>query len=144
VACKLAQSVFNVPTRIARLRSRDFWRMPRCCRRKFSPSISPCARAGHHRLHPPLIEFPEALQVLDFANGRVCLVAVRAYEGGLLVGKQIKQMRELCHLTWMPGSPPFSAVTSLYFRKATTVEAGDEVFLPPPSISGRCCASFGG
>ena len=43
VACKLAQSVFNVPTRIARLRARDFLKMPRCCRRKISRSISPCA-----------------------------------------------------------------------------------------------------
>jgi trk system potassium uptake protein TrkA len=41
-----------------------------------------------------LIEFPEALQVLEFADGRVTLVCVRAYDGGLLVGKPIKTMRE--------------------------------------------------
>ena len=42
-----------------------------------------------------LIQFPEALQVLQFARGRVSLVAVRAYAEGLLVGKPIKAMREL-------------------------------------------------
>jgi trk system potassium uptake protein TrkA len=36
-----------------------------------------------------LIEFPEALQVLTFASGRVSLVAVRAFEGGALIGKPI-------------------------------------------------------
>ena len=44
VACKLAQSVFNIPTRIARLRSRDFSKMPPCSRRTISRSTSRFAR----------------------------------------------------------------------------------------------------
>jgi len=77
-----------------------------------------------------LIEFPEALQVLSFARGRVSLVAVRAYEDGLLVGKQIRQMRAL-----LP--PEMDARIAAIFRRDqpifpegdTVVEAGDEVFL---------------
>jgi trk system potassium uptake protein TrkA len=34
------------------------------------------------------------LQVLDFADGRAQLVAVRALAGGALVGHQIKELRE--------------------------------------------------
>jgi Trk K+ transport system NAD-binding subunit len=41
-----------------------------------------------------LVAFPEALQVLEFADGRATLVCVRAYDGGLLVGKEIQSMRE--------------------------------------------------
>ena len=77
-----------------------------------------------------LIEFPEALQVLNFARGRVSLVAVRAYEGGLLVGKPIKQMRE-----FLPAD--IDARIAAIFRRDqpvfpagdTVIEAGDEVFL---------------
>jgi trk system potassium uptake protein TrkA len=131
VACKLAQSVFNVPTRIARLRSRDFL--------EDESLLSPENFAVDYALCPEqvitdyirrLIEFPEALQVLNFANARVSLVAVRAYEGGLLVGKQIKEMREL-----LP--PDMDVRIAAIFRRDqpvfpegnTVVEAGDEVFL---------------
>jgi trk system potassium uptake protein TrkA len=131
VACKLAHSVFNVPKRIARLRSRDFL--------EDATLLSPENFAVDYALCPEqvitdhirrLIEFPEALQVLNFANGRVSLVAVRAYEGGLLVGKPIKSMRE--HLP-----PDTDARIAAIFRRDqplfpegdTIVEAGDDVFL---------------
>jgi trk system potassium uptake protein TrkA len=77
-----------------------------------------------------LIDFPEALQVLNFAGGRLVLVAVRAYTGGLLVGSPIKQMRN--HL------PPEidGRIAAIYRRDGaitpngeTVVEDGDEVFL---------------
>jgi trk system potassium uptake protein TrkA len=77
-----------------------------------------------------LIEFPEALQVMEFAQGRVSLVAVRAYEGGLLVGKHIRQMRE--HLP-----DGMEARIAAIFRGdqpvrpdgETQIQAGDEVFV---------------
>ena len=75
-----------------------------------------------------LIEFPEALQVLEFAEGRVSLVAVRAFHGGPLVGHPISDMRR--HM------PKIDARIAAIFRKDqpiipegdTVIEAGDEVF----------------
>ena len=94
VACKLAQSVFNVPTRIARLRSRDFLEDASLLTpENFAVDFALCPEQVITEYIRRLIEFPEALQVLNFARGRVSLVAVRAYEGGLLVGKPIKSMR---------------------------------------------------
>ena len=131
VACKLAQSVFNVPTRIARLRSRDFLEdASLLAAENFAVDFALCPEQVITEYISRLIEFPEALQVLNFAKGRVCLVAVRAYEGGLLVGKPIKQMRE--HLP-----PDMDARIAAIFRRDqpvfpegdTVVEAGDEVFL---------------
>jgi len=40
-----------------------------------------------------LIANPGALQVLDFAEGRVQLVAVRAYHDGPIVGQELKEIR---------------------------------------------------
>ena len=131
VACKLAHTVFNVPTRIARLRSRDFL--------EDASLLSPDNFAVDYALCPEqvitdyirrLIEFPEALQVLGFANGRVTMVAVRAFEGGLLVGQPIKNMRQ--HLP----SEIDARIAAIFRRDQpvvpdgnTIVEAGDEVFI---------------
>jgi trk system potassium uptake protein TrkA len=131
VACKLAHSVFNVPTRIARLRSRDFLNDPTLLSAEnFAVDFALCPEQIITDYISRLIEFPEALQVLNFANGRVSLVAVRAYEGGLLVGKPIKFMRE--HLPLDTDA----RITAIFRRDQpvfpegdTTVEAGDEVFL---------------
>ena len=131
VACKLAQSVFNVPTRIARLRARDFLEDATLLSpENFAVDFALCPEQVITDYIRRLIEFPEALQVLNFAKGRVCLVAVHAYEGGLLVGKAIKEMRE--HLP-----PDMDARIAAIFRRDqpvfpagdTVVEAGDEVFL---------------
>ncbi|MCG7756591.1 MAG: Trk system potassium transporter TrkA, partial [Nitrosomonas sp.] len=75
-----------------------------------------------------LIEFPEALQVLDFASGKVSLVAVRALEGGSLVGQQLQELRR--HV------PNVDTRVAAIFRKDrpiipegdTVIEAEDEVF----------------
>ena len=87
VACKLAQSVFNIPTRIARLRSRDFLEDESLLSAdNFAVDFALCPEQVITDYIRRLIEFPRALQGLNFARGRVCLVAVRAYHGGPLVG----------------------------------------------------------
>jgi trk system potassium uptake protein TrkA len=94
VACKIAQSVFNIPTRIARLRSRDFLEDERLLApENFAVDFAICPEQIVTDYIVRLIEFPEALQVLDFAGGRVSLVAVRAHEGGRLVDCPLKDLR---------------------------------------------------
>lgn len=131
VACKMAHSLFNVPTRIARLRSPDILDDPRLlAEENFAVSHAICPEQIVTDYIVKLIEFPEALQVLEFAAGRVSLVAVRAYEGGLLVGKPIREMR--LHLP-----PGMDARIAAIFRGdqaiapegETLIQAGDEVFL---------------
>lgn len=131
VACKIARGLFNVPTRIARLRGVDFLKNPDLLADDmFSVSHAICPEQEVTDYIARLIDFPEALQVLEFANGNVTLVCVRAYEGGLLVGQAIKTMRE--HL----GSRIEARIAAI-FRDLqpvdplgdTVIEAGDEVFL---------------
>ncbi len=131
VACKLAHSLFNVPTRIARLRAADFL--------ENEELLAPANFAVDYALCPEqvitdyiarLVEFPEALQVLGFAGNRVTMVAVRAYAGGLLVGKPIREMRE--HLPLDIGA----RIAAIFRRNRplaptgdTVIEDGDEVFV---------------
>ncbi|MGV2480023.1 UNVERIFIED_CONTAM: Trk system potassium transporter TrkA, partial [Salmonella enterica subsp. enterica serovar Weltevreden] len=69
-----------------------------------------------------------ALQVVDFAEGRVRLVAVKAHFGGPLVSRQLKELPQ--HL---PGVD--ARVAAIYRRGRpmipegdTVIEADDEVF----------------
>lgn len=131
VACKLAHGVFNIPTRIARLRSRDFLEDASLLSTdNFAVDFAMCPEQVITDYISRLIEFPEALQVLNFARGRVCLVAVRAYDGGLLVGKQIKEMREHLPLDMDARiAAIFRGNQPVFPEGNTVIEAGDEVFL---------------
>ncbi|HMX16815.1 MAG TPA: NAD-binding protein, partial [Rhodocyclaceae bacterium] len=95
VACKIARTLFGVPTRIARLRSADFLENDALLSdENFAVSHAICPEQDITDYIGRLITFPEALQVLEFAGGRVTLVCVRAYQGGLLVDKPIRTMRD--------------------------------------------------
>jgi trk system potassium uptake protein TrkA len=133
VACKLCAGEFNVPTRVARLRSPDYLSQDgeegeTLARKYFAVdhTISPEQEITHYLQR--LVEHPEALQVLDFADGRVRLVAVRAYHGGPLVGHELQVIRQ--HM------PNLECRVAAIFRKDrgivpeghTVIELGDEVF----------------
>src|SRR4051812_33389985 len=129
VACKLAATMFNIPTKIARIRSADYLSHPEIFSpENFSVDSAICPEQVLTDYIAKLLEFPEALQVLEFADGRVSLVAVRAFHGGPLVGQAISNLRN--HM------PNIDARVAAIFRQDsaimpegdTVVEAGDEVF----------------
>jgi trk system potassium uptake protein TrkA len=130
VACKIARSLFNVTTRIARLRSADFLDGALLSNENFAVDYAICPEQDITDYIVKLIEFPEALQVLEFADGKVTLVGVRAKQDGLLVGKPIRAMR--AHL---PAG--VDARIAAIFREHqpldpdghTVIEPGDEVFV---------------
>jgi len=75
-----------------------------------------------------LLEFPEALQVLEFAGGRVSLVAVRAFHGGPLVGQKIQFLRQHMPQVETRVAAIFRQDSPIAPEGTTVVEAGDEVF----------------
>jgi len=129
VACKLAARMFNVPRRIARIRATDFLDDPKVLGPDgFDVDLSICPEQVLTDYIVKLVEFPEALQVLDFAGGQVSLVAVRAYQGGPMVGRPVKEIRS--HI------PNIDTRIVAIFRRDgaimpdgdTVIEDGDEVF----------------
>lgn len=129
VACQVAYTLFHTPTKIARVRSVGYLSHPQLFTQEALPVdvlISPEQLVTDYVQR--LIEHPGALQVLDFAGGKVQLVAVRAYYGGPLVGHELRTLRE-----HMPGIE--TRVAAIYRRGQaiapegdTTIEADDEVF----------------
>lgn len=129
VACQIAYTLFHTPTKIARVRSVEYLSHPQLFTQEALPIdvlISPEQLVTDYVQR--LIEYPGALQVLDFADGKVQLVAVRAYYGGPLVGHELRTIRE-----HMPG---IDTRVAAIFRRGmpilpegnTVVEADDEVF----------------
>jgi trk system potassium uptake protein len=129
VACQVAYTLFHTPTKIARVRSSGYLSHPQLFTQESLPVdvlISPEQLVTDYVQR--LIEYPGALQVLDFAGGKVQLVAVRAYYGGPLVGQELQKIRQ-----HMPGID--TRVAAIYRRNhaivpegSTTIEADDEVF----------------
>ncbi len=129
VACQVAHSLFHTPTKIARVRSQEYLKYKELFNNSVLPIdvlISPEQLIAEHIQR--LIEYPGALQVLDFAGGRARLVGVKAYYGGPLVGHEISNLRK-----HMPGID--SRVAAIFRRGKgivpdgkQVIEADDEVF----------------
>ena len=130
VACKVAHDVFGIPTTIARLRLPDFRQDDRLLGPEgFAVSRVICPEASVTRTIHELIEHPEALQVLQFSQGRAHLVAVRVAAGSALDGRSIAEF-----IARVPDVP--MRLVAVYRRDeetpceaGTRVLAGDEVFV---------------
>ena len=138
VACQVAWTLFRTPTRIARIRSPDFTSRTELF---ISPQDGTTAAGGGFAVDMyvspeqlvttyirRLIRYPGALQIVDFAGGRVRLVGVRAVQGGLLVGQQLRNIRKHLPDTDTRVIAIYRAGRSLRPEGDTVIESGDEVF----------------
>ncbi|WP_027349759.1 Trk system potassium transporter TrkA [Halotalea alkalilenta] len=129
VACQVAYSLFKTPTKIARVRSSAYLMR----RELFNPGAIPIdvlispEQVVTTQIRR-LIEYPGALQVLDFCDGMIQLVAMKAYQDGPLVGQKLRALHEAPDAinSW---------VSAIYRHNRpfipdghTVVEADDEIF----------------
>ena len=129
MACEVAHTLYRTPTKIARIRSSEYTSRPELFgddALSVDVFISPEQLVTEYVER--LIKYPGALQVLDFADGKVQLVGVRALNGGPLVGQ---------HLRELPLHLPKAAARVVAIYRAgrsvppagdTVIEDGDEVF----------------
>ena len=153
VACQIAHFLFRTPTKIARIRASEylshpeifsnFWRSNGHShhsgtdggndRRKIRSLesvpidviISPEQIVTQHILR--LIEHPGALQVIDFADGKIQLVAIKAFYGGPLVGHELRELRD-----HMPNID--TRVAAIYRKNRPITPKGDTVIEPDDEV----------
>ncbi len=130
VACQIAHTLFNTPTKIARVRAGGYMthqeQLFKDDALPIDVLISPEQLVTDY-IHR-IIEYPGSLQVLEFAEGRVRLVGVKAYEGSRLIGQALRTLPAR-----MPG---IDTRVAAIFRQGrpivpqgnTIIEAEDEVF----------------
>lgn len=135
VCCKIAQLLFNIPKRIARVRSTGFVLDERLTGPEgFAVDRIICPEESLTRYIGKLIDYPEAMQVREFAGGRACLVSVRARQGAPMVSHTIAELRA--------SSPDVAMRLVAIYRRFpdepdrfvpcaghTRIEPGDEVFV---------------
>lgn len=128
VACKVATDLFNITTTIARLRSDELEKGDRLLGREgFAVDHVIRPEESVVRYISKLIDYPQALQVLEFSAGRVLLVAVRAAHGSPVANQSIKGFRELFPEVQM-------RVVALYRQELLMQCNGDTRILPRDEI----------
>ncbi|MCV6638263.1 Trk system potassium transporter TrkA [Candidatus Albibeggiatoa sp. nov. NOAA] len=130
VACQIAHSLFNTPTKIARVREADYLHHDDMFSNEghglaVDVIISPEQLVTHHIER--LINYPDALQVLDFADGRVQLVAVKAFHSGQLVGNALRDLENYIKVDTRIAAM-FRQGRAIIPEGDTIIEANDEVF----------------
>lgn len=129
IACQIAYTIFHTPTKIARVRSSQYLNY----KELFSPEALPIdVLISPEQLVTDyikgLIDYPGALQVLDFADGLVQLVSMRVFRGGPMLGHELHEIRD-----HMPGIDTRVAAiyrkgNSIIPKADTIIEEDDEVF----------------
>ncbi|BFU60617.1 MULTISPECIES: Trk system potassium transporter TrkA [Rodentibacter] len=129
VACQMGYTLFNTPTRIARIRNSEYLREKD---KLFNDENVPI----DHLISPEnlvteeitrLITYPGALQVAHFAKNRISVVVVKAYYGGALVGYALSAFKE--HMPHIDCRIVSILRNDKIIRPqgSTIVEAGDEI-----------------
>ncbi|ASQ47174.1 Trk system potassium transporter TrkA [Legionella clemsonensis] len=137
MGCQIAYSLFRTPTKIARIRSRDYYDYPQLFCNDHVPvdvCISPEKLVTEHIEN--LIIYPGVTQILEFAEGQALLATIKPQPGGLMVGKTIQQLYEHLH--------PIEARVVAIFRDKNAIAPdencrigiGDDVLFiaSPPAI----------
>ncbi|MEX0976510.1 MAG: Trk system potassium transporter TrkA [Woeseia sp.] len=129
VACQVAYTMFHTPTKIARIRAAEYMNAKTLFTQDAIPvdvRISPEQLVCEYV--EQLILYPGALQVLEFADGRVRLVGARAEKDGLLVGQQIATLKEHIPNTEGRIAAIYRDGIALQPDGDTIIKEGDEVF----------------
>lgn len=130
IACQVAYTIFQTPTKIARVRAAEYLDYPELFQGEHCPVdvlISPERLVTDHVRR--LIEYPGALQVLEFADGRAQLVAIEVSSSSALAGRKISALKEI-----LPSGVEIRVAA--IFRKdrqiipdgGTRIELGDTVY----------------
>ena len=129
IACQIAYTLYHTPTKIARIRAAEYMNAKKLFSQESLPVdvlISPEQLVCEYV--EQLILYPGALQVLEFADGRVRLVGARADRDGLLVGQQLKNMKEHIPNTEARIAAIYRDGHSVAPDGDTVIREGDEVF----------------
>jgi trk system potassium uptake protein TrkA len=129
LACQIAWTLYRTPKKVARVRSADYTDRDKLFGENgvaVDVWISPEQLVTEHVAR--LIRYPGALQVLDFADGRVRLVGIRALKGGPLVGQALRTLREHIPAADARVAAIYRAGKSIKPEGETVIEDGDEVF----------------
>ena len=129
MACQIAHTLHRTPTKICRIRSTNYAEEKRLFDDAAIPVdviISPEELVT--QFVSGLLNYPGTLQVMDFAGGKVQLVAIRAQAGDKFIGETLYDIAKMTPKQDVRVAALFRNERSLTPKRETEVEPGDEVF----------------
>lgn len=147
VACQVAHSIFEIPTKIARVRAQSYLSQeyaPLISRKSLAIDfvISPEVEVGNMVLRR--LRLPGAFETLSFADGKVLAVGIACDENCPVIETPIRQLSELF--------PDLPAIIVAILRKGQLfiphleeqLQVGDDVYVVAPAEQvGRTLKIFG-
>ena len=145
LACQIADTLFHVPNKIARIRSREYIERSAelfCAGglsvdKVISPEMLVTSQIAELAFHPG------TSQVMEFSNGELAIVMVKACYGGFLVGNSLSAVKG----TELDGKINIVSIVrngkAIRLSSGTVIEGGDEVyFIAQTSDIGQCVAGL--
>ena len=145
LACQIADTLFHVPNKIARIRSREYIERSAelfCAGglsvdKVISPEMLVTSQIAE------LVFHPGTSQVMEFSNGELAIVMVKACYGGFLVGNSLSAVKG----TELDGKINIVSIVrngkAIRLSSGTVIEGGDEVyFITQTSYIGQCVAGL--
>ena len=145
LACQIADTLFHVPNKIARIRSREYIERSAelfCAGglsvdKVISPEMLVTSQIAELAFHPG------TSQVMEFSNGELAIVMVKACYGGFLVGNSLSAVKG----TELDGKINIVSIVrngkAIRLSSGTVIEGGDEVyFITQTSYIGQCVAGL--
>ena len=129
VACQVAYTLFHTPTKIARVRTGDYLQYKDLFVQEALPVdvlISPELLVSEYVQN--LIEHPGALQVLNFAHGKVQLVAIRINSNSNLIGKSIAKLFDTNDTSQASIVAIYRNHEAIPVEDTTKINSGDDIF----------------
>ncbi len=138
VACQVAYTLFHTPTKIARVRTADYLEYSDLFVQEALPVdvlISPELLVSKYVQN--LIEHPGALQVLNFANGKVQLVAIKVNENSQIVGKSVDKIFSGMKTMETSIVAMYREQEAITITDDTLINAGDDIFFIASSAQAK-------
>ena len=129
IACQVAYTLFHTPTKIARVRDAEYLKHTELFNQEALPIdvlISPEQKVTKYIER--LISYPGALQVLNFAKGKVQLVAVQAHYSSPICGHELRALKDHMRGIETRVAAIFRKGKPIIPRGDTIIEPNDDVF----------------
>lgn len=129
VACHIAHSLFNVPTKIARVRNSSYLKYKEKLFYNQIFTIDHLISPENIVMHniKMLVNYPGSLQVSQFANGNLSVVKVKAYYGGPIIGYPVNQINNYLSHVEVKIIAIYRNGLYIKVQNSSIIEAGDEV-----------------
>ncbi|OGV36591.1 MAG: Trk system potassium transport protein TrkA [Legionellales bacterium RIFCSPHIGHO2_12_FULL_35_11] len=129
IGCFIAYNLFQTPSKIARIRSENYYEYPAIFENNAMPidvRISPEQLVTEHIIN--LVDYPGTTQILDFYNGQILLMTIKINLDDGMHGKNIQQITRLLDSLDVK-------IVALFRRKVSIPVTNDCILIKNDSIS---------